>query len=195
MWPLALKPGNSHPGASPTMSGLGRKRWPCIGRRLRIAANAGGNAISGPVRVTENPAVEPSTPGCGWVSMKVRRREFDDAAQLDAVEQHQGAGRADVVGEVVVVYAPIQQAPTCLFAQGEVDFRGPAGGARSVCRPTVAFERPNGGSRPDPLGGSRRHRARGRRRPGSRRTTLCAAGSKCGPEREDGCTATGPRGC
>jgi len=30
--------------------------------------------------------------------MKARRRKFDDAAELNAVEQHESAGRADVVG-------------------------------------------------------------------------------------------------
>jgi len=65
MCPIALTPGNNHPDESPTMSGLVRGCRRQTDCRLMIAASAGGNAISGPVRVTENPAIDPWMPLAG----------------------------------------------------------------------------------------------------------------------------------
>ena len=54
--------------------------------------------------------------------MKMRVGELDDAAQLQPVQEHEGAGSPDVVGNVVVVQTPVEQWPTGVLRQGQVEF-------------------------------------------------------------------------
>ena len=65
MCPIALTPGNNHPDESPDDERLGSWVSAANGLSAHDRGHAGGNAISGPVRVTENPAIDPWMPLAG----------------------------------------------------------------------------------------------------------------------------------